>query len=309
MSDLYDFIWPTVSVLVYVRSRAHKLKTLSPSQQNEALKKWLQSPRNLRAEYRTISGLKRASLAKTLIQDSWRDQEQIIASLVLINIFAIYEGWLDDLWVELDPGQQLGGRKKFIDAVQFPYRTRKHEDWTWAASQLSSARSSDLEACFGARLRSKRLYSAADILSLLKCYRIFKEIRNVLIHRNGKVGQYLIAAQTDFSSVSTIGNRSIPLATASPVVLGGDIFLSLYGIVGFNDVVLRIMATLDAEAGVTIFGENALEHFYASAVVTKSISGNRDSTLRKMIHEYGLWAPTNVRPFEAFLNRRAISIP
>ena len=166
MADLFDFVWPSVTALVFARSKANRYRHLTGEDRRHALIKAFQSERVLQSQYRSISGLKRASLGKAFIDMGWREQEQVFARLVLTNVFAIHEGWLDDLMDELLPNRNPSDQwpKKFVTASQFAYRNRRHEDWAWAKTELNRHRSASLDACFGARLRSSRLYSLSQAI-------------------------------------------------------------------------------------------------------------------------------------------------
>jgi hypothetical protein len=100
MTELFDFVWPSVTALVFARSKAHRYRTLVGEERRQALVRAFQSDRALRKQYRSISGLKRASLGKAFIDTGWPEQEQVFARLVLVNVLAIHEGWLDDLMDE-----------------------------------------------------------------------------------------------------------------------------------------------------------------------------------------------------------------
>ena len=315
MTELYDFVWPSVTAMVFARSKAHRYRKLIAEERRYALIKAFQSKRVLRKQYRSISGLKRASLGKAFIDTDWPAQEQVFARLVLVNVFAIHEGWLDDLMDELTPqrGPNDPWRKQFITACQFPYATSKHEDWNWVMSELSTHRSIGLEACFGGNLRSGRFYSQRHAIPLLLCYRYFKELRNSIVHRNGKANSALVDACNAYRPVANEASLGIsgspPEGSINQIRAGSDIQLSLFGIVGFNNVVLRLMATLDVEAGLTEFGEAAMIKFFKGRTNIRSVSGHRDTTLRRMANEYGLVGLEHPEKLAQILTAGDVTIP
>ncbi|NMN60723.1 hypothetical protein FHT36_004654 [Xanthobacter sp. SG618] len=317
MTELFDFVWPTVSALVFARSKSYKYKDMSPSERRLALTKAFQSPRNLRPEYRDIAGLKRASLEKAFITSDWSNQEQIVARIVLINIFAIYEGWLDDLMDEIYPNPRTKSqdniRKKMIDSCQFYDTSNGKKNWTWMMRQLGAANSLVMAVCFGKSLREKRYYSGENALKLLVCYRYFKELRNSIIHRNGRVNQYLETAASNYEKMmgpDPLGTKmDPPIGVGRPLVLGQEVTLSLFGVVGFNDIVVRLMTTLDAEVGLTIAGEDAIVRFLKSRINRRSVSGDRNVTARRMANEYGLVGLQDPAAFIQMLNGRGVRLP
>ena len=315
MSELYDFVWPSVTALVFARSKAWRYRKLEKEDRRHALTKAFQSDHVLQTQYRSIPGLRRASLGKTFIDMAWPELEQVFARVVLINVFAIYEGWLDDLMDELHPNRSPNHQwsKKFITACQFHYRNSRHEDWAWAMAELNQQRSPSLEACFGAALRRSRWYDPSQAIPLLICYRYFKELRNSIVHRNGKATRALVTAFNDYSSVLNSNSLQItgspPRGASNQLHIGSNIQLSLFGVVGFNDVVLRLMTTPDIEAGLTKLGENAMVRFFNGRTNLRSASGQRDSTLRRMANEYGLANLQNPHQFAQMLISNGVLVP
>lgn len=316
MTELFDFVWPAVTALAHARSKSYRYRNLTSNQQQATLAKAFLGNRALRKEYRNISGLKRASLKKAFIDTNWHTQEQVFARLVLVNIFAIHEGWLDDLMTELQPTRHPNvtwKEKTFIDATQFPYANKKHKDWAWAINELNLLKSPNMEACFGSELRQRRWYSPLpDAQNYVVCYRYFKELRNAVVHRGGKASTQLIASQTAFGTIAaniSQFNKAATPGTLCRLSAGDRVELSLYGVVGFNDVVLRLMATLDADAAVTELAEAALANFFKNRTNMKSSSGQRDGTLRRMADDYGFVGLAHPSEFASILTRHGVAIP
>jgi hypothetical protein len=73
-------------------------------------------------------------------------------------------------------------------------------------------------------------------------------MRNALSHNGGRATPELVAAYGQFlpvASAAALGVREVPAHT--PPILGDPIGLDLRGVYGFSDVVLRIIATYDAD--------------------------------------------------------------
>jgi hypothetical protein len=79
------------------------------------------------------------------------------------------------------------------------------------------------------------------------CFRYFKEARNSLIHGSGKAEQNLLKAQTAFAKLGTTDLDVVEVPVYEPLVVGRPVKLQLRGVVGFGDIVLRLICTLDAE--------------------------------------------------------------
>jgi hypothetical protein len=129
------------------------------------------------------------------------------------------------------------------------------------------------------------LYSGSKVIPILYCYSYFKELRNSIVHRNGKVSKALVEAYNAYQPMANPASLQIsgapPQGTIGQIALGSEINLSLFGVVGFNDIVLRLMATLDIEAGLTDFGEAAMARFFTSRKNIRSNYGDRNTTVRR----------------------------
>ncbi len=133
------------------------------------------------------------------------------------------------------------------------------------------------------------------------------------MHQNGKASAALISTASKYGLVvtqNTLGtNSDPPEGTVGPLALGGEVKLSLFGVVGFNDIILRLMATLDVECGLTTFGEAAMVRFFQSRINQRSVSGHRDTTARRMANEYGLVGLKQPGTFVQMLTGHGVLMP
>lgn len=300
MTELFDFVWPTAVALANMRSQAGKLQHLSVSEQENAL----------RALF-SVKDFPRAALAPGWIGVKWDAQHSHFAQITLTNVFAIYEGWIDDFVDTLDAPNhtRLGGRKKFSNSLQF--WAHQNGDWSFAMSQLQSLGSSDMELSFGKDLSKSDVVANANPENLLKCYRYFKEIRNALMHRNGLATKRLVDAQADYIPVANAPSLNVRKAPEDPNPLlaeGDPVSLSLYGVAGFNDICRQLMILADYAAGMTILGEEAMCKTLAAASVQRSKSGHLKSRLGRMASHIGLRID-DYQAFERILNSRGVVIP
>jgi hypothetical protein len=100
-----------------------------------------------------------------------------------------------------------------------------------------------------------------------------------------------------------------PVALPSLTAPGTEFKIQLFGTIAFNDVVLRMMATFDAEAGLTTFGERAMARFFKGRVNVRSVSGQKDTTLRRMANEYGIAGLERSSDFARVLISNGVAIP
>jgi hypothetical protein len=113
-----------------------------------------------------------------------------------------------------------------------------------------------LTEAFYARLASHPKNSLNEVEKLFIAYRCFKECRNAIMHDGGTATARAAAAYQAYTSLTPADLRSKELPICPPVVAGDPIVLSLRGVVGFSDVILRLIATLDAEFACTARAEN-----------------------------------------------------
>ncbi|MDD5089006.1 MAG: hypothetical protein PHI18_09460, partial [bacterium] len=103
-------------------------------------------------------------------------------------------------------------------------------------------------------------YSSAKLDNLMKCYRFFKELRNCSIHRGGIASMKCKEAFDAFQQVATtsdLGLQEVP--RHHEVFYDQEIRVDLRGVVGFCDVIHRIMVTTDAELSRSLAAEHVFE--------------------------------------------------
>ena len=164
----------------------------------------------------------RPNLYRACIEQSWEQQEYSISRNLLTNIFAIYEGWIETILPSL--GVDIKESKKF----QFPNTARA---MLTSMQQHENARL--VNAFYPVYVAKNSGSKLSHLESYLKVYRYFKECRNCIIHSGGRTNQ----------------NRVDALVT-----------LSLRGVVGFSQIVIKLVEVLDMEF---IKADKALDCFVA----------------------------------------------
>src|SRR4051812_5804365 len=88
--------------------------------------------------------------------------------------------------------------------------------------------------------------SWANIESLLRAYRYFKECRNALMHQGGRATQACADAPLDFTqlTLAELYYKRAPLAPA--VVVDEPLSIVLHDIVGLSNILHRLVVTMDA---------------------------------------------------------------
>ena len=183
-----------------------------------------------------------ANLRRACIQHTWDEQKEAFARLVLVNTFAIYEGWIEKVLTDL--GRNT---KPLLKGLQFPEDPAGGGGVRTAITDITAIES-PLKENFYAPLCSGRHYSFAHIDQLMLCYRFFKELVNCEMHGGGIADQGLVDAFNAFSAVAScaaLGVSEVP--NHHPAALDVKTRVSLRGVVGFSNIVLKLIATLDAE--------------------------------------------------------------
>lgn len=190
------------------------------------------------------------------LEQTWENQQERFAKILLTNLFAIFEGWLEDIKTTLNISDVLV--KALAKTTR--YANGIAEDGVFRSiQQIQSNTSSALTNAFYTHLTTNSKYSLGHLDNLLKCYKFFKESRNCVIHNGGRVDTRVMDAYNSFQSVASIsdlGVNEVPIHIVPS--LGAPVEFNLRGVVGFGDVLIRIMVTIDAELSTTESAETEL---------------------------------------------------
>lgn len=226
ITSLFEFVWPTAAALWNLRWQVQGFVAEVPNATVDQLKQ----------RFLFGSKIDNVDLKRTVRDYSWEDQTAIFASFVLTNAFAIYEQWADEILQSLGEGTQAGKK------LQFPTKVA-----TTMASLLATT-SPTLDLAYHPVFAAGKKYALAELPNLMLCYRYFKELRNAQVHAGGTADQKAVDAYAAFLPVSgkaQLGRKGE--LQFDPVVLCKTVTISLRGVVGFTDVLIRIIATIDAE--------------------------------------------------------------
>jgi hypothetical protein len=231
MAALFNFVWPTASALWNLRWQVKGFLAEAPNAPND----------HLTQRFITGSGIQGADLKNACIDQSWEDQQERLAQIILMNAFSIYENWADQILVLIGEPQDSGGRLQRPDnAGQIGL--------SGTVSALTAVESATLKAAYHPIYAAEKRYSISILPNLALCYRYFKELRNCLAHRGGLASSRAETAYLAFTPVSSHASLGMKGALVHfPAIEGQRVRLSLRGVVGFSEVLLRIISTVDAE--------------------------------------------------------------
>jgi hypothetical protein len=181
----------------------------------------------------------------------------------------------------------------------------------WALNQLLTTKSPLTVKCVHPELCRGKYYGLSKIDALIKCYRFFKELRNCAMHRGGIAEQRMHDAFIGFSSVASVNDLGVnEVPKHVPVVIGDPVRLSLRGVVGFTHVVLKLMATIDAELSQAQITEAILlKRWHAAHDLRLTMPGDakrRRSRLRRMAQSAGLLPMSHFDDFGVWLKNKGL---
>lgn len=295
ITDLFDFIWPTASAIWNLRWQVQGFLTASPHS----------SDVELTNRFVHGSGIRGANLRRACVDTAWETQQEQFAKFLLIEFCAIYESWCEGVLLELSSSIHLS--KQF----QYPTSTTaqgKPQGVGHAISILNKSESSAIVSSIYPKLLISNKNSKLHLEELLVCYRYFKECRNSSAHKGGIASQLTEDAYTEYAklSASSLGVKEIPEAFIT--TKSKPLKISLRGVVGFGDIILRLIATIDAELSRSSLAEECFKKRWKETITAK---GNRytlpsdikkkEAMIRRLVKKLELPHPIFTIELENFL--------
>jgi hypothetical protein len=302
VTELFDFATPATAALWNLRWQVVGFCSNHPGASVQVLDD----------RFISGSGLHGANLRRACIDTSWEDQQQEFAKFILISLFSIYEGWLADILQVVAPSSR---RRALGTWCQYPDSAARNGNGVARAVAEIKLHSSDmLVGAFYAALRTQKKNALPKIAELLTCYRAFKEGRNSFAHQNGLATPTAVDAYQAYNRLSASDLDVTEKPMLPQVSLNMPIAFSLRGVIGFSDIILRIIATLDAEFSCSQLAEHEfraqwIEFYSASGKVPrrtlKSAGANRrENQLRKMVNRLKLPRPSQTSRIDSFLKQQ-----
>lgn len=274
---LHEFVLPMSTAMWQFRSIiGTELQSVSPLNASQLATKYNTAP-NTRGS---------TDLIRPFSTITWEEQRQRIAELALVNIIAIFEVWCDEICGKL-------GHPDLAIRIQFPTNASKTKGVGSAIDQITTVESVAIKGAIYPSLTRTKKYSMPTLDNLLRCFRYFKELRNSFMHRGRKCDGKLYGAQSEFLPVAneaSLGMDFVP--EHSSYQIGDSIDLSLHGVLGFTDVILRIVTTVDAELSRS---ESAQAEILRRIKIEKKTPIKRVESLRSVFNTFGIQG-VNITP-------------
>lgn len=178
----------------------------------------------------------RTNYKKYFVEETEESMENELSWIILTNLFAIYEGWLEELVCKL-----IGpGNSQIINSLQFV-------NYTNALQTLFKNANSMMDDAFKAKLIIQNNHYIQPITALtnhLKCYRFFKELRNCNTHQGRRVTQRVVDAYNNFYGIQNALPQFIGIQFFVPN-LNEKYILNFHKVGAFCNVLLDIIFTYD----------------------------------------------------------------
>ena len=234
ITELFDDVWPTVTAIQNFRVQVAEYCEKNSVKDNPTLIK-----EYVKVEDRT----NRPNLARFCIQDTMEENKLRIARNLLINLFAYYEAWVEEMLEIMNCNNRINRY-----AFQYP-SGQQTNNYNVVLSNVRNNGCQVLIDSYYNQYQNNKLYSLTSVDYWLHYYRYYKELRNSIAHGGGIVTQKLVDAYNDVINLNLSKNNLIvnELPTIDVPVINAAANYSLREIVWFSQVLIRLVVTFDVE--------------------------------------------------------------
>lgn len=308
LTSLFDFVWPTSASIWNMQWQVKGYRAQMP----------LATTDEMGGRFLSGSGIKNVNF-KQLEQTSWSDMQAWFAKLLLSESCSLFEGWiasaLDELQIP-ESVRKLTTRNSLDKRLQFPSTFDASGTATGGLQKAldeihAPAKSAAMQTSFQVPLAASTKNAKAHVENLLVCYRVYKEARNCFTHHGGRATKTAVDAYAKYTveTAISLGLKEKPIM--SPILnIGDPIQLQLRGVVGFSDVVLRLIHTLDVELAISSYAERVFYEIWtrnhAIPVKLKSTPSARHTQLKGMVHQCGLPRPDQLPSLDSYMQSQGL---
>jgi len=296
ITDLFDFIWPTLTALWNLRWEVTGYLYVRGDEVTKD---------ELNSRFSNNEKINRPNLYRSCVEFTWEKQKEDFAKIILVNLFAFHESWIENILNELDKSAH-----NRIKGMQFPSFPSKQGVFDILNDLLSSTSDDMTDAFYGIYSSSKK-YKLDKLNHLLVCYRYFKECRNCFMHAGGLATKHLVESSQLYDSL-TAEDLNINVKPEGTIFnLNDKVDLKIEGVVGFADIVLQIITTIDAELLKSVDAEKVFIKRVKDFVGPKprSIDMNpkvKAKTLKSIIQQSGFAIPARMDALELLMRKEGV---
>lgn len=243
------------------------------------------------------------NLYRSCVLQSWNEHENVIIRNMLINAFAYYEAWCENMLTILGMAPDT-----YCSYFQYVYRTDKN--WhTIYDRVMTSCSAITTNSFYDVYKQNHRFYNFALMDKWILYLRYYKECRNSFVHQNGVVTSEMVTMYEkikDFT-IADLAVKELPLSPIAPV-LGEPIKLSLRNVVGFTQILQKIANTFDIE----FIKTQSAEHYFVEVLrnkVNKQFLTNPqqiDKGVRSVVQSADFKTPAEISNLYVLLQQNGI---
>lgn len=195
------------------------------------------------------------------------EKDRDLAEMWLMTVFARYESWAESLSTEYNISRSKRG-------CQFPIQTSNGPGYIEVFSVLQPSQL--MQDIYGHSIRADRFWipSDADAQHVLRIYRYYKEIRNSLVHSDGKANAQLAAASSEANqSLSALQlNQALRPGSVSVLAVDDPIQIDLRLVRDVIDLLHRLVFTIDARILTSTIGFDEFVRRWRKQYGTKPVN-------------------------------------
>lgn len=296
ITDLYDFIWPTITALWNLKWEVSGYLYIRGEEvtKEELNKKFVNNEK-----------FNRPNLYRSCVEFSWEKQKEDFSKIILINLFAYHESWIENILEEL--GKNTKPRQKGLQFPSIPPQMGAFE----VISELLTTSSLELTNAFYTFYSSNKKFSFSKLNNLLICYRYFKECRNCLMHSGGFASQKLVDSSIAYQPLLARDLNMVVKPEFIPFSLNEKVNLKIHGVVGFTDIILQIITTIDAELIKSNHAKNVFVKRLKDFVGDKPkgidrLPKGRTKAIKSIIQQSGFAMPSRLDELEVIMKNEGI---
>jgi hypothetical protein len=263
--DLQNFTWPTLAALYHFHNAVSQ--SVAQGTAVSTLKKELFDSVGVQQ--------KRTGFNTSFIKFSREELARRLATHHLFDLIGLYEAWTEAIAERFAThGIQMPGVK---EGLQQPTAINTASGVGAVLMAFRQGRSQYMETVIYPVAQRHSKYSLAQLDNLLITYRAFKELRNAIIHLGGIADQRRENASRRFESLTAGDLRLARKPDLPPMRSGLPVLMTIAGVGGLTEVILRIVTTVDVELAVTVSGEEELWQRWARSYGDRPILWIPDS--------------------------------
>lgn len=269
LTEMYDLVWPIDVSLRYMRKTVTNFTMQSSYdlRPDDYVAEFDPDHRTHGVNYRQAFVYTGRNIAEQDENERKLEakQQENLAWLLLSNTIPIYERW----WKQL--AEEVGFADISEEGMEFP-SDPGHSNKKGILQQLAELTQSEstvFKTVFYDLYSNKRNHcsSLGELNLSMYAFRLFKEIRNCYMHNGGIVSNKIVDRNTgnpwitvaydaykdhvvsaSTSTQNVLGIEELPLLPADFCTsVGSKLRITLRGIVGFSNIMRRIMLTVDSE--------------------------------------------------------------